>query len=103
MAANQVGALKQIFILKRPGPDGQTFHQVFINPRITWKSETEMTAPERCLSFPGLVKSIRRARRITVEARDIRFQPFTLNADDLLARIIQHEIDHLHGVVIADD
>lgn len=102
LAANQVGVLKQIFIIKLPDSSGRLKHDTFINPQITHFSKTTSVAQERCLSLPGVVKTIKRPYQITVQAMDQEFKPFTLHAEGLLARVIQHEMDHLQGVLITD-
>jgi len=69
---------------------------VFINPEII-ESEGEQTDSEGCLSLPGYCGTVTRAKRIKVRALDENMEEFELEAEDFLARAIQHEIDHLHG------
>ncbi len=75
---------------------------VLINPEITrFSPETEVAA-EGCLSMPGLVGDVERSLSVTVKAQNRRGQPIKLKAEGWLARIFQHEIDHLNGVMYVD-
>jgi peptide deformylase len=101
LAANQVGVLLRIFVIDIAGEDEPSALRVFINPEITDMSGTQ-TWEEGCLSFPGVTEEIRRAERVHVKALDRDGKPFELEADGLLAVAIQHENDHLNGVVMLD-
>lgn len=102
LAANQVALPYQFFILNISGNPEQTeLEQVFINPQILRKQATAQDE-EGCLSFPGLHGKVLRPRRIKVRAWDQYGEPFELEADELLARAIQHEWDHLHGRLFID-
>src|SRR5206468_12627994 len=74
---------------------------VFINPEIVTKSG-EIVWEEGCLSFPSIVEEITRAGHVKVRALDADGKPFELEADELLAVAIQHELDHLDGVLMID-
>ncbi len=74
---------------------------VLINPRVRERRGSE-TAQEGCLSFPDIYLSITRAREVTVTYQDLKGRDQTLTAEGLLARVIQHEVDHLEGVLIVD-
>jgi peptide deformylase len=74
---------------------------VFINPELLESTGTQ-TWEEGCLSFPGVTEEIRRAARVRVRALDRDGKPFELEAEGLLAVAIQHENDHLNGVVMLD-
>jgi peptide deformylase len=74
---------------------------VFINPEIVDATGTQVWE-EGCLSFPGVTEEIRRCERVRVRALDRNGEPFELEADGLLAVAIQHETDHLNGVVMLD-
>ena len=76
--------------------------RVFINPQIIKTSEELGDYDEGCLSIPQVYETIRRPVRVTVQALNENGKPFTLDADGLLARIIQHEYDHLDGIVFID-
>jgi len=101
LAANQVGVLQRVFVIDVAGEDEPSELRVFINPEITDMSGTQ-TWEEGCLSFPGVTEEIRRAERVHVKALDRDGKPFELEADGLLAVAIQHENDHLNGVVMLD-
>ena len=92
LAACQVGVLRQIFVVDI-GDDNQ---YVFIDPLIT-EAEGEVTDDEGCLSLPGYIGKVTRAQKIKVKAFDENFEPFEMEAEDFLARAIQHEYDHLSG------
>ncbi|MDO5504875.1 MAG: peptide deformylase [Pseudoxanthomonas suwonensis] len=75
--------------------------RVFINPRIT-RRDGEQVHQEGCLSVPGIFADVTRSERITVEALGRDGQPFSLEADGLLAVCVQHEMDHLEGKLFVD-
>lgn len=99
LAATQVDVHLQVIVIDI-SEDKQNL-QVFINPRLIGKCGTQ-EFEEGCLSVPGIYDKVTRAERITVEALDRNGQPFTLEADGLLAVCIQHEMDHLQGKVFVD-
>jgi peptide deformylase len=101
LAANQIGALLRIFIIDIAEEDAPSELKVFINPEITKLEGTQMWQ-EGCLSFPGVSEEIKRAERVKVTATNEHGQPFELEADGLLAVAIQHENDHLNGVLMID-
>jgi peptide deformylase len=76
-------------------------HRIFLNPEIVSR-EGEHVGPEGCLSFPGITEDIKRAARVTVRAQDREGKPFELTAEALLAVAIQHEHDHLDGMLMID-
>jgi len=106
LAAPQVGVLEQIFVadadFDRDDPNSERHLRVFINPVIVWESEEDEPMKEGCLSIPGIEGEVYRPKRIIVRARDENFEPFELEADEMLARVIQHETDHLHGILFID-
>jgi len=73
-----------------------------VNPEIVKRSEETVTDIEGCLSIPGLVGEVERSERVTVKAKNRFGKPVKINAEGWLARIFQHEIDHLDGVVYPD-
>ena len=99
LAAPQVGALNRLFVVdtRRPGE-----RRVFINPEIIETSEEQGMFEEGCLSIPGMYYDIVRPLRVTVQAQDVTGKPFKLQAEGLFARVIQHENDHLNGVLFID-
>ncbi|HEX3594973.1 MAG TPA: peptide deformylase [Polyangiaceae bacterium] len=101
LAATQLGVMQRVFVIDIAGDDEPSDLRVFINPEITATTGTQ-TWEEGCLSFPGVTEEIRRAERVTVSALDRDGRTFTLDADGLLAVAVQHENDHLNGVVMLD-
>lgn len=118
LAAPQIGHSLRIFLaLKDAGqkPDSRPAEETpehsqkvkkttlaFINPRIVKASRKKVWMTEGCLSVDGIFGKIRRAEKVTVEALDERGKKFTRGASGLFAEIIQHEIDHLNGVLFID-
>ncbi|EGL82607.1 Peptide deformylase [Caldalkalibacillus thermarum TA2.A1] len=98
LAAPQVGISKRVFVVDVGDENGLL---EFINPEIIVK-EGEQIGPEGCLSIPGVNGEVRRAQKIKVRAIDRNGETFELEAEDLLARAIQHELDHLNGVLFID-
>jgi peptide deformylase len=101
LAATQIGEPHRIFLVDIATEDEPSKLHVFINPEIV-KTEGEQCAPEGCLSFPGITEEIKRASSVTVRAMDKDGQPFEVSAEGLLAVAIQHENDHLDGVLMID-
>jgi len=100
LAAPQVGVSRRLFVV-----DTREMGQklALINPRIVTFSKKDREAyKEGCLSVPGIEVEVLRPRRITVEYTDLDGQPVTLEAEEMLARVIQHENDHLDGILIVD-
>jgi peptide deformylase len=102
LAANQVGLPLRLFVVNVSGdPEKKDEEVVFINPVIRNRSGSSV-GEEGCLSLPGLYADVARPEAITVEAFDLEGQPFRVKVDDLPARVIQHETDHLDGVLFID-
>ena len=101
LAAPQVGILSRLIVidLDRDAPEGSPL--VLFNPTIQ-NLAGEATEEEGCLSFPGITADVKRAARAVVTAQDIDGEPVRIEAEDLLARALQHEIDHLDGVLFID-
>jgi len=99
LAAPQVGQLLQIIIAK-PEPDKEAL--VLINPQIKKTSRKKEVIEEGCLSLPDISIPVERPNKITVQGLNIDGQLIKIKAKGLLARIIQHEIDHLSGILIVD-
>lgn len=108
LAANQVGVLKQIAIVdieqlkKESGSKQKRGLQVFINPEVIWESAEDVGQKEGCLSLPGIEAEIFRPRQIKISFYDLEFNRQELMAEDLLARVLLHEIDHLNGLLFID-
>ncbi len=101
LAATQVGINKRIFIIDIAGEDEPSDLKVFINPEIVAAEGTQVYT-EGCLSFPGASEEVKRAAAVKVKALDAQGHPFELEADGLLAVAVQHENDHLNGVLMID-
>jgi peptide deformylase len=99
LAASQVGVLKRLFVWRHP-ESGEP--SAFVNPVIVESSAEQQHGSEGCLSVPGFSVEVPRAARVVVEACDLEGRPLTFEGTDLLARIMQHEIDHLDGMLIVD-
>ncbi len=95
LAAPQVGVLKRICVIDIT-PDGSDPH-VFINPEIIERSEEKQTGYEGCLSLPGKSGVVTRSMKVKVKALDINMESFIMEGEELMARAMQHEIDHLDG------
>lgn len=98
LAAPQVGLLIRMFVVMAD----DNVQRVFINPQIISTSEEMGDYDEGCLSIPKVYETIRRPVKVTVQALNEKGKPFTLEADGLLARVIQHEYDHLDGILYID-
>ena len=101
LAATQIGEALQLFIVDCAGEDQPSDLRIFINPEILERHD-EITWNEGCLSFPGATEEIDRAARVKVRALDRNGVEFTLEAQELLAVAIQHEYDHIQGVLFTD-
>jgi peptide deformylase len=99
LAATQLGVLHRVLVYRAYPEDPLT---ALVNPVIEWRSEELETAEEGCLSLPGVHVEVERAARVRVRARDPHGDALEIEADGLTARVIQHEIDHLDGVLILD-
>jgi peptide deformylase len=97
LAAPQIGQKLRVCLAKIT--EGYT---PLINPRITWKSEESERMTEGCLSLPGIEVDVRRPREIVLIYLDTKGKPQERKLSNLPARIVQHEIDHLDGVLIVD-
>ena len=98
LAGPQVGKSLRIFVAMAD----DEVKRVFINPQIIKTSEEVGDYEEGCLSIPQVYETITRPVQVTVQALNEKGRPFTLEADGLLARIIQHEYDHLDGILYID-
>jgi peptide deformylase len=98
LAAVQIGRLIRIFVTKAP----DDIFRVFINPEIIETSLEQNAYEEGCLSVPGINTDIIRSTTLRIQAWNELGKPFTLTADGFFARIIQHELDHLNGMLFID-
>jgi peptide deformylase len=101
LAATQIGVALQLFVVDIAEQDQPSDLRVFINPEILERHD-EIKWEEGCLSFPGVQEEIARAARVKVRAKDRDGKTFELEAEGLLAVAIQHEYDHLQGVLMID-
>ena len=99
LAGNQVGLLRRVFVYR---PAGEGDGLAVINPEIVERSEETESGSEGCLSLQGVDVHVERAVRVVVAARDEHGEPISITAEGFDARILQHEIDHLDGVLIFD-
>lgn len=98
LAAPQVGKSIRMFVLRAD----DDIDRVFINPQIIATSQETCEYEEGCLSIPKQYADVTRPERVTVQARNEKGRRFTLEADGFLARVIQHENDHLDGILFID-
>lgn len=97
LAGPQVGVLERIFVWEVGDR-----HGAVINPVITERSEETFSDDEGCLSIPGVFFPVERSLTVTVEGLDETGDPIKIEAEEFLARVFQHEIDHLDGVLFID-
>jgi peptide deformylase len=101
LAANQVGVSKQVAVIDVGLRDEKSPLFVLINPEIV-KLEGEVEAEEGCLSVPDYTTVLKRAMKVCVKGLDRNGKPVEIEAEGLLARALQHEIDHLNGILFVD-
>jgi peptide deformylase len=97
LAANQVGRLRRVLVASVEDED-----YVIVNPVLSDRSETTERGQEGCLSIPGINVEVDRPTTVTVTGQDASGEPLRIEAQDMLARVLQHEVDHLDGVLILD-
>jgi peptide deformylase len=97
LAANQVGRLKRILVAAV-----EDHEYVIVNPTIEETARSTEKDLEGCLSIPGIQVEVERPTAVTVSGQDASGAPLHLEASELLARVLQHEVDHLDGVLILD-
>ena len=98
LAAVQVGSLFRLFVTDLPKDQPR----VFVNPEITGTSVEQGTFEEGCLSIPGIEAEVFRPMNVRVQAWNEKGRPFSLDGGELLGRVIQHELDHLNGILFID-
>jgi peptide deformylase len=99
LAATQLGVLHRVLVYRAYSDDPLT---ALVNPVIEWAAEELETLEEGCLSLPGVHVEVERPAQVRVRARDVTGKELVVEAEGLEARVIQHEIDHLDGILILD-
>jgi peptide deformylase len=99
LAATQIGVLRRVFIFQ-PDPDEPP--KALVNPRLTEGSDDRVADDEGCLSLQGVVIPVERHERVTIEGNDPEGKDVRLELEGLPARVVQHELDHLDGILIID-
>jgi peptide deformylase len=99
LAANQVGVLRRMFIFQ---PTAEDEPLALVNPEIVERSDETVPDDEGCLSMQGVLVAVDRNERVTLEARDTSGEQVRLELEGIAARVVQHELDHLDGVLIID-
>lgn len=102
LAATQVGDLRRILVLDVSQREGERKPMFIVNPEITWESDEENVYLEGCLSLPGQFADVARPKKVKIKFLDYDGNAQEIEADELLATCVQHEIDHLNGVVFVD-
>ncbi len=100
LAAPQIDVHQRLTVIDTSGgePDIEPNKVILINPEIIHK-EGKQTGEEGCLSIPGFREQVKRHKRVTVRAHNVKGEVFEVSGEDLMARAMQHEIDHLNGVL----
>ena len=102
LAAIQVGVAKRVIVLDLSKKEDDHEPQVFVNPEITWASEEKTTREEGCLSIPEYYEEVERPSKVKVKYLDLDGKAHEVEADGLFATCLQHEIDHINGVLFID-
>ena len=104
LAAPQIGRSQRVIVVDLRRDEGEREDQrvALVNPRVMWESPETDKQSEGCLSIPGLEEVVRRPSSVRVEGQDPDGSPVTVEAGELYARALQHEIDHLDGVLFLD-
>jgi peptide deformylase len=102
LAAIQIGVPKRIVTADTAKKDEEKRPQVFLNPEVVWSSEDKATYEEGCLSIPEYYEEVERPTQVKVRYMDIDGKSQEIEANGLLATVLQHEIDHLNGVLFID-
>ena len=102
LAAIQIGVPKRVVTMDLAKKDEPKQPQVFINPEVVWTSDEKATYEEGCLSIPEYYEEVERPKSVKVKYLDLDLKPQEIEADGLLATCLQHEIDHINGVLFID-
>ena len=98
LAAPQIGINKRLTVIDISAGEDQAEQRVFINPEIVTKEGVQV-GEEGCLSIPGFREDVTRAKKARVRAQNVKGESFEIEVDELLSRAVQHELDHLNGVL----
>ena len=102
LAAIQIGVPKRVIVMDLDQKSGQKNPRAFVNPKIVWASDELATYEEGCLSVPEVWEDVDRPARIRAEYLDLDGKRVEIEADGMLATCLQHEMDHLEGVLFID-
>ncbi|MDX1494428.1 MAG: peptide deformylase [Longimicrobiales bacterium] len=103
LAAPQIGLSKRIIVVDLRAQEGEEPRKVaVINPVVVWQSDETEKESEGCLSIPGLEELVNRPASVRVEGKDPEGKDLVVEADGLFARALQHEIDHVNGILFLD-
>jgi peptide deformylase len=102
LAAPQIGISKRVLVIDLRKDDEPDARLALINPRVVWHSDETEKSPEGCLSIPGLEEIVERPADVHVEGVDPDGLPIRVEATELFSRALQHEIDHLDGILFVD-
>ena len=101
LAANQIGVAQRVLVVEIPQEEAEPLRLALVNPILSEASGSE-TSEEGCLSIPGIYEDVRRAAQIRVRAQNPSGEPLDFMAEGYLSRVVQHEVDHLQGVLFVD-
>ena len=102
LAAIQIGEARRVITMDLAKKDEPKQPQVFINPEVTWSSDEKAIYEEGCLSIPEYYEEVERPKSVRVKYVDLDLKPQEIEADGLLSTCLQHEIDHINGVLFID-
>jgi peptide deformylase len=102
LAAIQIGVAKRVVTMDLSKKESDHEPHVFINPEVVWTSDEQTTREEGCLSIPDYYEEVKRPSKVKVKYLDLDAKPREIEASGLLATCLQHEIDHINGVLFID-
>ena len=102
LAAIQIGVPCRVIVMDLSKREAEAEPRVFINPEITWSSEEKSLYEEGCLSIPDIHEDVERPARVKIRYLDLEGKPHEEDAEGLFATCIQHEVDHVNGVLFID-
>ena len=103
LAAVQIGVPRRVIVMDlKAGEEGASDVRHLVNPEITWRSEETVVCEEGCLSVPGVYDEVERPARVRVKYLDYQGNPHEEEADGMFAVCVQHEMEHLEGILFID-